>query len=169
VSFIRYVCFVTVTIICRVILFPLSHWRVPLQRIVWPIKRQCPSTRVCFLRVTASSPFPWIEGPTTQPATFYIPPFTPLPSSHNTQQWLRGVGMDTVSVLSCGISNQTISKQISHWKARVTWDRCVMLEAMHKIKQCCGLGVQTVSSAWCKFTRDGTTPVVASGTTHMNG
>jgi hypothetical protein len=44
-----------------------------------------------------------------------------------------------------------------------------MLEATHRSKQCCGLGVHTVSSAWCKCTRDGSTPVVASSTAHMHG
>jgi hypothetical protein len=163
--------FVTVTVICRVIVFPLSHWRVPLPRIDWPTKRQCPSTRVCFLRVTALFPFPRIEGPTTQPPSFYlyVAPFTPLPSSHSIRQWLRGVGMNTVLVLSCGISNQKILKPISHWKGRVTSDRCVMLEATHRSKRHCDLGVHTMSSTWCKCTRDGTTPVISSGTAHMHG
>jgi hypothetical protein len=127
---------------------------------------------VCFLRVTALFPFPRIEGPTTQPTSFfglYVAPFTLLPSFHSIEQCLRGVGMNTVSVLSCGISNQKISKPISHWKARVTSDRCVILEATHRSKRCCGLGVHTVSFAWCKCTRDGTTLVVTSGTTHMHG
>jgi hypothetical protein len=93
-----------------------------------------PYTRVCFLRVTASFLFPLIKGPTTQPASFfflYVAPFTPLPSSHSIQQWLPRAGMNTVLVLSCGINNQKISKPISHWKARVTSDQYVMLEATH--------------------------------------
>jgi hypothetical protein len=91
-----------------------------------------------------------------------------MPSFHNIQQFLRGVGMNTVSVLSCSIINQKISKPISHWKPRVTSDLCVILEDTHRSKLCCGLGVHTVSFAWCKCTRDGTTPVVASGNAHMH-
>jgi hypothetical protein len=172
VCFIRYVFFVTVTVICRVVVFPPSHYRVFLPRLDLPTMRQCPSTRVCFLWVIASFPFLRIEGPTTQLASFsciYVAPFTPLPSSHSIRQWLCGVGMNTISVLSCGINDQKFSKPISHWKARVTSNRCVMLEATHRSTRCCGLGVHTVSSAWCKRTRDETTWVVASGTAHMHG
>jgi hypothetical protein len=57
-----------------------------------------PYTRVCFLWVTASFPFPLIKGPTTQPTSsfLYVAPFTPLPSSHSIQQWLPRAGMNTV-------------------------------------------------------------------------
>jgi hypothetical protein len=146
VCFLRYVCFIRVTAICRDGVFHPSHWCVSLPWIDSPTVRQCPSTRVCFLRVTASFPFPRIEGPTTQLVSFfclYVAPFTQLSSSHNIQQWLPGVGMNTVSVLSCSINNLQISKPISHWKARVTSVRCVKLEATHPSKLYCGLGVHT--------------------------
>jgi hypothetical protein len=76
-----------------------------------PKSQKCKRNAKNLLRVTASFPFPWIEGPTAEPPSFclYVAPVTPLPSSHNIRQWLRGVGMNTVSVLSCGISNQKIS------------------------------------------------------------
>jgi hypothetical protein len=108
--------------------------------------RQCPSTRVCFLWVIASFSFPQIKRATTQPVLFClcVPPFTLLSSSHNIQQWLPGVGMNTISIMSCGISNLQISKPIFQWKARVTSDRCVKLEATHPSKRCRGLGVHGV-------------------------
>jgi hypothetical protein len=170
VCFICYVCFVTVTVICRVVVFPLSHWRIPLPRIAWPTKRQCPRTRVCFLWVTTSFHFPRMEGPTTQPATFYIYHHSlhcllliALNNGFVEWGWTRFCSWVVASAV------RRFLKPISHWKVRVTSDRCVMLEATHRSKRCCKLGAHMVSSAWCKCTSDGTTPVVASGTAHMHG
>jgi hypothetical protein len=99
--------------------FPLSHYRFSLPRIDWPTTRQCPSTRVCFLRVTASFPFPQIKRPTTQSAFFfciYVPPFTPLPSPHNIEQWLPAVGMNR-------FQSWVVSSAISRFRSQFPTER----------------------------------------------
>jgi hypothetical protein len=144
--------------------------------------------RVCFLWVTAKFfahgsngsqhnsslvvgcvSFPRIERSTSQPSySPYISPFSQL-SLHHNQQWLLGVGMITVLVLSCGVSKIQSSRTIFQFKVRDISNPCVKLEATHPCKRCSGQDVHTMNFAWCKSTRDGTTPVIASGSAHKHG
>jgi hypothetical protein len=65
------VCFPSVTRTYRVPCVS-SESLQPLSRIKGATKLQHPTARVCFLRVTASIPFPRIEGPTTHTSFTYI-------------------------------------------------------------------------------------------------